>query len=106
MSRWELGDWHYQGFNSKEFNRSWRRFDSVVIKRCMDEEEDGRTFMTPTQTRFMEAACRVLVRLEQDGAFDVLRRTPNFATLAMDHDESESVARARLRRIRRSEGGA
>jgi hypothetical protein len=106
MSRWALGDWNYQGFNSKEFDRSWRRFDSIVIKRCMDEKEDERTFMTPTQTRFMEAVCRVLVRLERDGAFDVLQRTANFSTLAMDHDEPESTARARLRRIRLREGGA
>lgn len=41
-----------------------------------------------------------------NGAFDALRRTRNFSTLAMDHDESESTARARMRRIRRSEGGA
>jgi hypothetical protein len=106
ISRWELGDWDYQAFNSKEFDRGWRRFASIVIKRCMDEEQDERTFMTPTQTRFMQAVCRVLVRLESDGAFDVLPRTRSFATLAMDHDEIESVARARLRRTRRSEGGA
>jgi hypothetical protein len=99
-SRWELGDWDYHGFNSKEFDRNWRQFQSMVTDRCMDEAEDDRTFMTPTQTRFMEAACRVLVRLERDGAFDVLRRTANFSTLAMDHDEPESAARARLRWVR------
>jgi Domain of unknown function (DUF4303) len=104
-SRWELGDWHYQGFNSKAFERGWRQFQTAVIKRCMVEEEDEETFMTPTQSRFMEAACRVLIRLERDGSFDVLKRTANFATLAMDHDESESDARARLRRIRRTAGG-
>lgn len=106
MSRWALGDWDYQGFDSKDLAREWRRFQTVVTTRCMDEEENKRTFMTPTQRRFMEAVCRVLVWLEQRGAFDVLQRTRNFSTLAMDHDESESTARARLQRIRRSEGGA
>lgn len=100
QSRWELGDWDYQWFNSKMFDREWRPFQSAVIKLCMDEEEDNRTFMTPTQTCFMEAVCEVLVRLERNGAFDVLRRTADFSTLAMDHDESESRARARLQRIR------
>jgi hypothetical protein len=105
MSRWELGDWDYQAFNSKAFDRNWRPFQSIVTDQCMGEEEDERTFMTPTQTRFMEAVCRVLVRLERDGAFDVLRRTANFSTLAVDHDEPESTARARLRRIRARAGG-
>ena|SRR5258706_3072149 len=106
MSRWELANWDYQAFNSKEFDRNWRRFQSIVTDRCMDEEEDEGTFTTPTQNRFMEAACRVLVRLERDGAFDVLRRTANFSTLAMDHDEPESKARARLRRVRLRADGA
>ena len=105
-SRWDLGDWGYQGFNSKAFDRGWRQFQTAVIKQCMAEEEDERTFMTPTQSRFMKTVCRVLIRLERGGAFDVLKRTANFATLAMDHDESESEARARLRRIRRAAGGA
>jgi hypothetical protein len=105
MSRWSLGDWGYQGFNSKAFNRDWRRLQSIVTKRCMEEEQDPHTFMTPTQTRFMEAACRVLLRLERDSAFDVLRRTRNFSTLAMDHDEPEAAARQRLRRIQRQERG-
>jgi hypothetical protein len=105
-SRWDLGDWDYQGFNTTAFDRNWRRFQSTITKRCAEEEQDQRTFMTPTQARFMEAVCRVLVRLERGGAFDVLQRTRNFSTLAMDHDESESMARARLKRMRRSEDGA
>jgi hypothetical protein len=105
-TRWDLGDWHYQGFNSKAFDRGWRRFQTAVIKRCTVEEEDEGTFMTPSQSRFMEAACRILIRLERGGSFDVLKRTANFGTLAMDHEESASEARARLRRIRRATGGA
>jgi hypothetical protein len=105
-SRWDLGDWDYQGFNSKAFDREWRHFQTAVTERCMVEEKDERTFMTPTQSRFMKAACRVLIGLERGGAFDVLKRTANFATRAMDHDESESEARARMRRIRQGAGGA
>jgi hypothetical protein len=105
-SRWDLGGWDYQGFNTTAFNRVWRQFQSAVTKQCEGEEEDAHTFMTPTQARFMEAACRVLVRLKRGGAFDILQRTRNFATLAIDHEESESMARTRLQRIQRSEGGA
>jgi len=100
-SRWHLGDWDYQAFSRKRFDRSWRRFEAVLAKTCETEEEDRRSAMKPTQKRFMESVCRVLVRLERVGAFDLLRRTGDFSTLAMDHDESESTARARLRRIRR-----
>lgn len=101
-SRWDLGDWDYQGFNTTAFDRAWRRFQSTITQRCEGEEQDKRSFMTPTQARFMEAVCRVLVRLERGGAFDVLQRTRNFSTLAMDHEESESIARGRLQRVRRS----
>ena len=106
VSRWDLGDWGYQACNSRTFDRGLRRFQAIVTERCMLEDEDQRTFMKPTQTRFMKAACRVLLRLERRGAFDVLRRTGNFSTLARDHDEAESIARWRLRRQRRLESGA
>ncbi len=105
QSRWELGNWDYQGFNSNAFDRGWRRFESVVIKQCMKEEEDKRTFIKPTQVRFMRAVCMVLVRLERKGTFDILKRTRNFSTLAMDHEESEAAARARMKAIRRRLAG-
>ena len=104
-SRWELGCWEYQGFNRKVFDQAWRGFQAVITARCVGEEEDRRTFMTPTQSRFMDAVCRVLVRLEVRGAFDVFKRAGNFATLALDHHESVFSAQARLRRIRREGGG-
>jgi Domain of unknown function (DUF4303) len=104
--RWSLGDWEHQAFNSPEFDRGWRRFQSRVLERCMMEEEDKDTFMTPTQARFMEAVCRVLVRLERKGAFEALNRTRDFTTLAIDHDESEADGRARLKAVRRRENSA
>ncbi len=104
--RWSIGDWQYQGFNSKEFGQEWRRFHSRVLKRCMMEEEDEDTFMTSTQARFMEAVCRVLVRLERKGAFEAFNQTRDFSTLVVDHDESEADGRARLRAERRREDSA
>ena len=47
-SRWELGDWGYQGFNSKAFDKQWRRYQTAVTKRCIVEEQDERTFLRPT----------------------------------------------------------
>lgn len=104
-SRWELGCWDFQGFNRRVFDQKWRRFQVAITARCGGEEQDKRTFMTPTQTKFMNAVCRVLVRLERVGAFDVFERARNFATLAMDHEESVLSAQARLRRIRREANG-
>ncbi len=98
--RWSLGDWKHQGFNSKGFESGWRSFERAVLDACTDEEEDEETFLTPTQDRFMRAACRVLVRLESEGVFDVLNRTSDFRTYVADHDESDEDSWGRLEMVR------
>ncbi|HEX8912318.1 MAG TPA: DUF4303 domain-containing protein [Humisphaera sp.] len=100
--RWELGGWLYQGFNGPAFDRGWRRVAAAVTAACDGEPEDPRTFLTPTQARFLESACRALVTLERRDAFAPLPRVRRFATLAIDHDETERAARARLARVRRT----
>ena len=99
--RWSPGDWKYQGFNSEDFDRGWDSFESAVLEQCEEEEQDEETFMRPTQVRFMEAACRILLRLERENVFGVLNRTPDFSTLARDHDEDEADARARFEEVSR-----
>jgi hypothetical protein len=79
---WEPGNWKHQGFAQLEL-------DVADLKDGQDTKP------------FMEAVCRTLIRLENQKAFDPLKRTPKFEVLAMDHDETESTARARLARARK-----
>jgi hypothetical protein len=101
--RWSLGDWKYQGFNSETFEKSWDPFQELVSNAYDEEEPADRT---PTQERFMQSACRVLLRLESSNAFNSLQRTDDFQTLAMDHDESDSAAWERLEAVRVEMAGA
>ena len=98
--RWELGAWKYQGFNSDSFDSGWSSFERVVHERCLGEEENKETFMTPTQDRFMRIACRVLIRLELAGVFNTLNRTDDFETFVADHDESDDESWHRLNSVR------
>ena len=97
--RWSLGDWKYQGFNSPKFKKIWNPFEVAVSDLCTDEQEDENTFMTPTQDRFMRAACRAVIRLESEGAFAVLKRTKDFKTYVADHDELEEESWSRLQAV-------
>jgi hypothetical protein len=97
---WSLGDWKYQGFNTKAFDSGWASFGTDVLNACMDEEEDKETFLKPTQDRFLRAVCRVLLRLEIEGGFQRLNRTDDFGTFVTDHDEPDEVAWHRLETVR------
>lgn len=101
--RWALGDWKYQGFESAAFQDGWSPHASAVLNWCLDhdEESDPETFMTPTQAEFMCRACRVMVRLEQDKAFNALNRTEDFKTWVADHDEPDEISWDRLNEVRR-----
>jgi hypothetical protein len=100
--RWSLGDWEYQGFNSKTFAKEWNKFEKAVRITCLDEVEDEKTFMTPTQDRFMRVACDVMIRVEASGALNALKRTAKFKTWVSDHDETESRSARRLAAARRN----
>jgi hypothetical protein len=102
--RWNMGDWKYQNFNSKSFDAAWSSLESSVLDICMDEEEDEETFMTPTQERFMNSVCRVLLRLERTHVIDSLSRTDDFKAYAADHDEDESDSWNRIAEIRAKSG--
>lgn len=97
---WSVGDWKYQGFNRSAFERAWGPFSTIVLESCFDEEEDETTFMTPTQDRFTRMACRVVVRMEIDGAFECLCKTEDFKTWVADHDELDETSWSRLESVR------
>lgn len=97
--RWSLGDWKYHGFNSNKWHTEWEPFQEAVSDACMDEE--GDSYSSPIHKQFMRAACRVLIRLESAGVFEVLRRTDDFKTWVADHDESDEDSWERLAAVRR-----
>jgi hypothetical protein len=98
--RWNMGDWEYQGFESREYGDQWKKYSDAVSENCTGEEEYPETFLGPTQRNFLEAVCRVAIRLVDSNAFAILRRTENFKVFVADHDESESDAWDRLNRVR------
>jgi len=104
--RWSLGDWKYQGFNSKKVNAGWKSCERAVLEACMDEKEDEDTLMTPTQDRFMRAACSVMIQLESSGAFDAFKQTAEFKTYVADHDETEDESWERFAQCRSEFNGA
>ena len=100
--QWNAGDWKYQDFNSPNFDKTWTPFQSAVSDICDDEEKDEETFLTPTRDRFMKSVCRVLVHLENQGAFKCLDRARDFKTFVADHDEPELESWNRLAEVRAS----
>jgi hypothetical protein len=100
--RWGVGDWRYHAFNTEPpCAEAWDRAWSGTVDRILDafaEAEDEEA--DDMEERFLVSACRVLLALEKDGAFDVLGRDPGFKTLVAGHDEPIEDSWARLLRFR------
>jgi len=77
---WSIGDWKHQGIANIELD-----VDGIA-----DAEEPEP---------FMAMACRALRRLDPAKAFAPLTRSPDFAVLAIDHDEDEATAVKRWKRV-------
>jgi hypothetical protein len=98
--RWNMGDWAYQGFESRDYASRWEKYSDAVSANCIDEEKDPKTFLGPVQRKFLETVCRVAIRLADSHAFATLRRTDDFKMFVADGEESESKAWDRLNRVR------
>ena len=100
--RWSLGDWRYHAFNTEPpCAEAWERAWSATVERIQEafaEAEDAEA--DDMEERFLVSACRVLLALEKDGAFDALGRDPGFKTLVAGHDEVIEDSWARLLRVR------
>jgi len=107
--KWSPGDWEYQGFNSARWEKgAWRKLSGEVIEAVMAEEEaeenrDDDWWRPNAARQFMDAACRVVVRLESGGVFNCLSVTPDFACKCADHDEPEEMSEERLASVRREQ---
>jgi len=74
---WNPGDWKYQ-----EFGHSRLELDGL------------------SEPAILELACRALVRLESANGFAPLRRTADFTTLVVDHEEGLDSAWRRMNKVK------
>lgn len=100
--RWNPGDWRYHGFNTEPpcaeaWARAWSETEERLHEAATDEDDEAADAV---EERFLQSACRVLLALEKDGAFDALGRDPGFKTLVSGHDEAIEDSWARLLRVR------
>jgi hypothetical protein len=109
MLRLSPGDWEYQGFNFERWDEKWDSFRDAVEEAILDEEEraeeeDGDDFVAPSAIRFLEIACRVAIRLDQDGVLECLNRTTDFSVMCADHDESNEESLSRFAHAKQAMG--
>jgi len=101
--RWNAGDWKYHGFNTEPpcaeaWERAWSATQDAIHSAFLDDEDEEEE----VPERFLESVCRVLIAMEDDGAFDRLTRDPGFKTLVSGHDESLADSWRRLLAVRNS----
>lgn len=87
--RWNPGDWHYSSHwpnpvELPDLLAVWRR---EYYPHSQAEEHHSGDDREEYGTNLMRSACRVLARLDRDGAIDILPRTKGFRALLIDHDE-------------------
>lgn len=94
-----FGDWQYQGFNQDEgWKETWAPYSRAILEVLggdVDEEDRQRAV-----EELMRCFCRALLRVEQAGALEALRREPGFYAQVVDHDEDEEQAAQRLAAVR------
>lgn len=104
--KWALGDWTYYCINaeSDEWAKQWRpiaqQIETYLFGLSDDCDDDDQA--SDWHEQFLETMCRILLSLENENAFDVLRRDPDFRLCCADHDEPLEVGEARMQRIRES----
>jgi hypothetical protein len=90
--RWGFGDWKYHGFNLSGPG-DWDRYHAVLP--AGDELSSAEDC-----ERFLVAACRALLALENGEAIKKLRRTGDFHVTCIDHDEDYAAGEDRMRSAR------
>ena len=94
--QWSTGDWKYPQMNTFESLKIWSTYESAVSEWNMF---CGGVFSGYMKFRFMNAACRVMRKLAQNGVFNQFKLAPAFDVFVSDHDECDEDAWKRLRRF-------
>lgn len=103
-ARWSLGDYTlYADTFDETFTETWANIGSTMVTLMDEYEEDDDE---PNQFEvvvelFLAVACRALIRLQREGAFDKLHTSADFEIACIDHDETDDDAFERLARVRR-----
>lgn len=86
--RWDAGGWeHFGVFPGPNFED---------IAEAYDRLQDDSELMEP----FMLMACRAVIRMERDGVFEPLRRTPDFRVMCVYVNETIEEGERRLEHVR------
>ena len=98
--RWDFGSWDYfQLLTTPDVAEIAAAFQQLA------EKIDGSNAEMLMKGDLLDMACRVIVRLERAGAFDALRRTPDFRVICIYREptmESDEETAQRLSRVRNS----
>src|SRR5262245_43977095 len=101
--RWDVGSWGYfQLLTTPDVAEIAAAFQQLVQK------VDGYKAEMLMKGDLLDMACRSIVRLEQAGVFEALRRTPDFRVMCIYREpaiESDEETAQRLSRIRKSMAG-
>ena len=101
--KWNCGDFRYSFVNSDdEFDRFWRPVCLTLNSLSMQLYENAGTKVSSQfQELWAETACRVALDLEASDVLNLLKRTPDFRVICVDHDETIEDSFSRLERVRK-----
>lgn len=99
---WQFGDWSYKCVNrGSVIWEAWGKYASDIEGLCERLcEEDREEEWEEWQEEFLRSACRVLLALQSEGAFESLHHTPDFRVMCADHDEPVEQGQVRMEKMR------
>jgi hypothetical protein len=101
--RWEIGAWSYFDLtNTETWHRAWQPIYDMISALTSEQPESVYDDGTDIEEVFMQMACRVLLRLDDAGLFQSIRKSADFRLLCLDHDEELWIGEARLEHVRHS----
>jgi hypothetical protein len=103
--KWNCGDFLYEYVNvDANWNRCWRPIAQLFEQLTMQLYGDGSNPQPSRQwgERWAETACLVALDLECSEVLKLLKKTPDFRVICVDHDETIEDSFSRLERVRQS----
>jgi hypothetical protein len=107
--RMNFGDWKYQGVNlDLDYIKDWSLWSNYkkdiqsYFSSLFDMYESNKAIEESQKFSelFLECIIHVLIRLENNGVFNLINRENNFITLVINHDEDEDEFMERMKSVR------